>query len=100
VGIVTDRDIVVRGVAKGEDVTKQPVSNVMSQPLVCVRAEDELMDASKAMKSKQVRRVLVLNGQDQPGGILSLGDLASAGLKESELSSLMRYVATPGQAEG
>jgi CBS domain-containing protein len=99
VGMVTDRDIVVRGVSRGEDVKKQAVSSVMTRNLVCVRAEDELVDASKAMKAKQVRRVLVLNNRDQPVGILSVGDLASAGMDESELSSLMRYVATPGQAE-
>lgn len=96
VGIVTDRDIVVRAVAQGEDVSKKRVEDIMSGPLVCCHETDELVDASKTMKSKKVRRVLVLNDTDQPVGMLSLGDVASStGIEDAELKSLLRYVASP-----
>lgn len=95
VGILTDRDIVTRGVARGKDVSSENVADVMSSPLVCCHEEDAIEDASAAMKAKRVRRVLVLNTENQPVGILSLGDLARGSIDHSELSSVVRYVSAP-----
>lgn len=95
VGILTDRDIVVRSIARGKDAREQKVEEIMSQSLVCCNENDELEDASKTMKSKQVRRTLVLNDAHEPVGMLSLGDLAKSTIDKQELSSLVRYVSTP-----
>lgn len=97
VGMLTDRDIVVRAVARGNDTSRQRVRDVMSQPLVCCRADEEMEDASKAMKSRRVRRLLVLNDNSQPVGMLSLGDVASSDIEDKELTSLFRYVSAPPQ---
>jgi CBS domain-containing protein len=98
IGMITDRDIVVRGVAR-RDVSDQNVGDVMSSPLVCCHAEDEVEDASTAMKAKRVRRLLVLNEKNQPVGIVSLGDLAQGQIDHAELTSVMRYVSTPASAQ-
>jgi len=100
VGIVTDRDIVVRSVARGSDVSSQSVEDVMSAPLVCCHEEDAIEDASTAMKAKRVRRVLVLNDKNQPVGMVSLGDLAKGGIESAELTSVVRNVSMPASAGG
>lgn len=94
-GMVTDRDIVVRAIAMGEEPGSQPVESIMSHPLVCCYENDELEDASKAMKARQVRRTLVLDSEDRPVGMLSLGDLAKNDVDDRELHSLLRWVSTP-----
>ena len=76
VGIVTDRDIVVRGVASGVDVDKTPVRAVMTHCIWCLPQNRDVHEAAELMEHKQIRRVLVLNDDGQVIGILSLGDLA------------------------
>lgn len=95
VGIITDRDIVVRSVALGRDTREHMVEEVMSKPLVCCYENDDVESASKTMKGKQVRRALVLNEANEPVGMLSMGDLAKSTIDKKELSSLVRYVSTP-----
>lgn len=98
VGMVTDRDIVVRAVAKGNDIANETAGEIMSSPLVCCHEDDDVEEASAAMKAKQVRRVLVLNAENQPVGLVSLGDLAQNPIDHNELTSVMRYVSTPQTA--
>jgi CBS domain-containing protein len=75
VGIVTDRDIVMRGVATGRDPNALPVSQVMSQPVVCGSPNMDLGAATNLMAEKQVRRLPVVN-DGQLVGFVSLGDIA------------------------
>ncbi len=75
VGIVTDRDIVTRGVAAGKDPNSMPVSQVMSQPVVCGSPNMDLGAATNLMAEKQVRRLPVVN-DGQLVGFVSLGDIA------------------------
>lgn len=75
VGIVTDRDIVVRGVAGGKDPTRLAVSEVMTGGPVSIGPDTTTEDASKLMSEKQVRRLpVVQNGRLV--GILAIGQLA------------------------
>jgi CBS domain-containing protein len=75
VGILTDRDIVVRAVAPGGDPTNIPVSQVMSKPVVCGSPNMDLSQATDLMAQKQVRRLPVVNN-GQLVGFVSLGDIA------------------------
>jgi CBS domain-containing protein len=76
VGLVTDRDIVLRVVAEGRSFDS-PVSEAMSEGEVqSVREDDILADATAKMASHQIRRLVVLNAAGQLTGILSLGDVA------------------------
>ena len=76
VGLVTDRDIVLRVVAEGRSFDSA-VSEVMSDgEVLSVKEDDVLADATAKMANNQVRRLVVLNESGNLTGILSLGDVA------------------------
>lgn len=75
VGMVTDRDIVLRVVAEGGSVDG-PVSAIMTPDVLTCREDDNLADAAALMGSHQLRRLIVLNESGKLAGILSLGDIA------------------------
>lgn len=76
VGLVTDRDIVLRVVAEGRSFDSA-VSDVMSDgEVLSVKEDDVLADATAKMANNQVRRLVVLNDAGNLTGILSLGDVA------------------------
>ena len=75
VGLITDRDIVLRVVAEGGDLNG-PVSAAMSEDVQTCREDDNLADAAARMGSHQLRRLVVVNDSGRLAGILSLGDIA------------------------
>jgi CBS domain-containing protein len=75
VGLVTDRDIVVRVLAKGGS-PETPVSEVMTNEVESCREDDNVADAAAKMGARQIRRLVVLNEAGRLAGILSLGDIA------------------------
>lgn len=76
VGVVTDRDIVLRVVAEGRSFDS-PISEAMSDgEVLSVKEDDVLADATAKMANHQVRRLVVLNDAGALSGILSLGDVA------------------------
>ena len=75
-GILTDRDIVIRAVAEGRDTRTTRVQDVMTRDVVCCGEEDDVKDVARLMKDHQIRRILVINGSKGLAGIVSLGDLA------------------------
>jgi CBS domain-containing protein len=75
VGLITDRDIVLRVVAEGGDLNG-PVSAAMSEDVQTCREDDNLADAAALMGSNQLRRLVVVNDAGRLVGILSLGDIA------------------------
>lgn len=74
-GIVTDRDIVKRCVAAGEDPSRVPVKDIMSPAPVTIAPDSDVRDAAHQMACSQVRRLPVVE-EDAVVGMLSLGDLA------------------------
>ena len=76
VGLVTDRDLVLRVVALGGD-PKAPVSGVMSDHILSCRPDDSVADAAGIMASHQLRRLPVTDENGKLVGILSLGDIAA-----------------------
>jgi CBS domain-containing protein len=78
VGIVTDRDIVVRAIAKGKDPSGMPASEVSSRELVTVSPDDDLSDALKLMAQYQVRRLAVTD-DERLVGVVSQADVALQG---------------------
>ena len=75
-GMVTDRDIVIRAIAKGKDPRGMPVREVASREPVTVYAEDDLSSALKKMASEQVRRLPVVDDDNRLIGVLSQADVA------------------------
>lgn len=82
VGVLTDRDIVVRAVAEGDDPNRTRVGDVMTPDPVFCADEEDVKDAARMMEERQVRRLPVLDRQLQLVGIVSLGDLVTRGDKE------------------
>ena len=77
-GMVTDRDIVLRGVADGRDPNTTPVRDVMSQGVVYAFADQEVEEAVRAMEDRQIRRLPILSRDKRLVGIVSLGDIATS----------------------
>jgi CBS domain-containing protein len=75
VGLVTDRDIVLRVVAKGGALST-PVSEVMTPDVQTCQEDDNLADAAAQMANHQMRRLVVTGPGGKLVGILSLGDIA------------------------
>src|SRR5262245_31874940 len=76
IGLVTDRDIAVRAVAKGCDPQTTPVRDIMTSEVVYCFEDQDLHTAARMMEHRQIRRLPVLNRAKRLVGIVSLGDLA------------------------
>jgi predicted transcriptional regulator len=77
VGIITDRDLAVRGMAEGRDPSLTRVRDVMTSDVVSAYEDADVRDAARLMQERQVRRLVVINRDEQLTGIVSLGDLAA-----------------------
>ena len=76
VGMLTDRDIVLRGVADGVDAHVMKVSEAMSNGSISVAEEQSVDEAASLMQQYQIRRLPVLDAVGAVVGIISLGDVA------------------------
>lgn len=77
VGMVTDRDIVVRGVAQEADTKTLKLADVMSTNVRCATEDEDIDEVLHEMADAQIRRLPVVDGQQRLIGIVSLGDIAS-----------------------
>lgn len=93
-GILTDRDIVVRAIAEGKNVSDTRVGEIASKELTTVSPEDDASQAVNKMREKAVRRLPVVEA-GQVVGILSIGDLAIERESESPLADISK--APPNQ---
>jgi CBS domain-containing protein len=94
-GMLTDRDIVVRGIATGCDPAKTLVKDVMTPELIFVFEDQEVQHAAFLMSSRQVRRLPVLDRKHCLVGIVSLGDMATNDKNEGRLSATLQSVSEP-----
>jgi CBS domain-containing protein len=76
VGVVTDRDIVVRAVARGFDPEQTIVEEVMTSMVVSLPESSDLEDASDLMETKHVHRLVVIDDKAMPVGIVSMDKVA------------------------
>ena len=75
IGMITDRDIAVRGVAKGYG-PDTPIRELMTDDIICARFDDDIADVATRMSEAQVRRLPVVDENEKLCGIVSLGDLS------------------------
>jgi CBS domain-containing protein len=94
IGMITDRDIAVRGIAKGYG-PDTPVRELMTNDIVCAREDDDVEEVASKMSEAQVRRLPVIDSEDRLCGIVSLGDLARESADESAHQAL-EGVSQPG----
>lgn len=93
VGLITDRDIVLRIVAESGDVNA-PVSSVMTTGVETVQESDNLKTAARKMSQLQIRRLVVLGDDGKLAGILSLGDVALE--DDDRAEDILEAVSDPG----
>lgn len=89
-GVVTDRDIMLRAVAKDKDLNKIPITEIMSKDVVFCEGEDLLQQAVYQMNQHNIRRVLVKDKSQALSGILSLGDIIRRVQDKALLASLFK----------
>ena len=94
-GIVTDRDIACRAVARGLDPTRTAVREVMTRHVVCCHEDDPIAHAASLMRGKRIRRVVVLDAEGHLAGIVSLADLARRGGSEALTFDVLHDVTEP-----
>jgi len=83
VGMVTDRDIVCKGLAQnGFDASRAMARDVMTSGIHCCREDDDLAKAVQRMETLKVRRLPVINKNKQMVGMLALGDVSTAAPNE------------------
>ncbi len=95
VGILTDRDIVVRGLAEQRDPSTTQVKEIISSQVVSCSQEDSVEAAVKLMEEKKVRRLIVLDEENKPVGIISLGDIAVKTRQEELVGAALESISTP-----
>ena len=94
VGMITDRDIAVRGIAKGHG-PDTPVRDLMTSDVICARSHDSVEDVASKMSEAQVRRLPVIDEDERLCGIVSLGDLSRQSDNETAGQAL-EGVSQPG----
>ena len=94
IGMITDRDIAVRGVARGFG-PETPVRELMTEELITARIDDNVQDVASRMSEAQVRRLPVIDQDERLCGIVSLADLAREGDSECAHEAL-EGVSQPG----
>jgi CBS domain-containing protein len=81
IGMVTDRDIVCRAVAKGKDPSKLTARDVMTKGISYCQSDHELEEALGVMEKQKIRRLPVIDENKRLVGMLSLGDISHAAAK-------------------
>ena len=94
VGIVTDRDIVVRAVADGRNSHLTVVRDVMTPATICCYEEQTITEVAKLMTDHRLRRLAVLDGRNTLVGIVSLSDLAAKLSNERVSGHVLQKVAS------
>lgn len=89
VGILTDRDIVTRAIASSDRCQDILAGDVMTSPVVACHSDDSLESAVHLLEQRQIRRVPVLDAKDAAIGIVSLGDIAHCGQRETAAEAIV-----------
>jgi len=82
-GTVTDRDIVVRGLASGQNINTIKAKDIMTKDVVWCFEGQDIKDVAKRMREKDVRRMLILNQNKRLVGVVSIGDISKVEEKET-----------------
>ena len=95
-GVVTDRDITVRGVALNRPANTTPLSEVMSMHAHCCYEDQTVGEVMQQMQDAQIRRLPVIDRAKRLVGIVSLGDLAvRPGTPDAELAETLAVISDP-----
>lgn len=89
IGVITDRDLVVRGIAKEKSIN-EPIFTICTSDFVSCFEDDDVSFAISKMADHQIKRILVTNKQKQLSGIISLKDIATCDKTNGYLNDLLK----------
>lgn len=92
IGLITDRDIVVRAIADGKNLDAVRVNEVMSKQVRSVKEDTPVRDVLELMSGAQVRRVPVVNDQNELVGIVSMKDIATETNHDNKLGKAVENI--------
>lgn len=95
VGVVTDRDIIIRSIAQGLDPKYTAAQDAMTAEVMYCFDDQDIEEAAQVMEEKKVRRLPVLNREEQVVGILTMGDLATHCEHAALAGKVLESVSTP-----
>jgi CBS domain-containing protein len=98
VGMITDRDMVIRALAENRDAGSVIVREVMSEHVTYCSFSDTIEEAANIMRDKQVRRLIVLDEDNTAVGIISLGDIAARAHLEELAGVILEGVSEPSHS--
>ncbi len=93
VGIVTDRDIVVRSIAEGKDASAN-IGEAMTTQIFSVKPDDFVFEAIRLMGDKQIRRIPVVNENGGLAGIIAIADIALEMEDEREVAETLEEISS------
>ena len=88
IGMVTDRDIAMRAVANGKEISHLKARDVMTEGIVWCRDSDDVNHAISLMQSKQIRRLPVIDKNKRMVGMLSLGDVSHTATERTAAAAI------------
>ena len=91
-GMITDRDIVVRGIAEGRDLGNLKVNEIMSKSVRKVKEDTPVSEVLNLMSSSEIRRMPVVNNNDELIGIVSIGDIAEQGSNDGKVGKAVEAI--------
>ncbi len=94
-GMITDRDIAIRGVAQAKDPTKTRVNEAMTPEVFYCFADDDIHEAAELMEEKCIHRLLVLDESNEPAGFVSLADFAVKSRDERLAWEILEKISEP-----
>jgi CBS domain-containing protein len=95
VGVITDRDIVVRAVAQGQNPVEMSAGDVMSSPVATVKPEAKIEECCRTLEDLQIRRAPVADESGQCCGIVSLADIAQS-VPDRITAEVVKTISQPG----
>ncbi len=94
VGLITDRDIVIRAIAEGKDALATRAEEVMTDSIHTAQPNDRVVDAIRKMGDKQVRRIPVVDGGGNLRGIISMADVSLETEEDRELGEALEEISS------
>ncbi len=95
VGMITDRDITIRGVADERNPSSTSVKEIMTSDVCCCCEDDDIHDAAGMMEERSIHRLLVVNSNYDPVGFVSLSDFAVKSHDEHLTYEVLERISEP-----
>ena len=95
IGMITDRDITIRGVADEKNPSSTNVKEIMTSDVCCCFENDDIHEAARMMEEKTIHRLLVVNSNNEPVGFVSLSDFAVKSHDEHLTCEVLERISEP-----